>query len=150
MTSKATIYHNPDCGTSRNTLAILRQSGADVTVIEYLKTPPDRATLQNLIAAMGSTARATLRTNVPPYDTLGLANPDLTDDAILDAMLAQPILINRPIVVTRNGTNLCRPCERVLDLLDDPAIGPFTKEDGVIVIDADGRRVIDANGRAVL
>jgi arsenate reductase (glutaredoxin) len=137
--SAVTIYHNPACGTSRNTLAILKQSGADVTVIEYLKTPPDRATLKSLIKAMGTTARATLRTNVPPFVEMGLANENLNEDVILDAMLAHPILINRPIVATSKGVKLCRPCEAVLELLDDPNIGPFTKEDGEVVIDATGR-----------
>jgi arsenate reductase (glutaredoxin) len=136
-----TIYHNPACGTSRNTLAILKQSGAHVRVIEYLVTPPDRETLVGLIASMGGGVRAAMRTNVPPFEQLGLADPGLSDDALIDAMMLHPILINRPIVVSPKGTKLCRPCEAVLDLLDNPNIGPFTKEDGEVVIDAHGTRV---------
>jgi arsenate reductase len=113
----STIYHNPACGTSRNVLALLREHGETPEVIEYLKQPPSRARLVELIAAMGIGVRAALRQNVAPYAELGLANPDLGDDALLDAMMAQPILINRPIVVTAKGVKLCRPSETVLDLL---------------------------------
>ena len=121
-----TIYHNPDCGTSRNTLAMIRQSGAEPTVIEYLKTPPSRETLKQLIAAMGITVRGLLREKGTPYKELGLADPKWTDDQLIDQMLAHPILINRPIVVTSKGTRLCRPSEAVVDLLDNP-VGRFTK-----------------------
>jgi arsenate reductase len=136
-----TIYHNPACGTSRNTLAMIRQSGVEPEVILYLETPPTRTRLVELIAAMGITPRALLRQNVEPYTAHGLADPTKTDDDILDAMMADPILINRPIVVTANGARLCRPSEAVLDILDNPNIGPFTKDDGEVVIDADGRRL---------
>jgi arsenate reductase len=127
-----TIYHNPACGTSRNTLAIIEASGETPVVIEYLKTPPDRARLQALIAAMGITPRALLREKGTPYVELGLADPALGDDALLDAMLAHPVLINRPIVETPKGTRLCRPSERVFDLLDTPVDG-FVKEDGELI-----------------
>ncbi len=137
-----TIYHNPDCGTSRNTLAMIRQSGEEPVVIEYLKTPPSRERLVELIAAMGITPRALLREKGTPYVELGLGDPNWSDDALIDAMLAHPILINRPIVETPLGTRLCRPSEAVLDILPNPGIGPFTKDDGEVVIDADGRRVI--------
>ena len=137
-----TIYHNPNCGTSRNTLAMIRQAGIEPEVIEYLKTPPDRARLVALIAAMGISPRDLLRRKGTPHDALGLDDPTLGHDALIDHMLAQPILINRPIVVTEKGTALCRPSERVLDLLPDPtAVCPFTKEDGEVVIDATDRRV---------
>jgi arsenate reductase len=136
-----TIYHNPACGTSRNTLAMIRQSGVEPTVIEYLVTPPTRERLIELIAATGCGVRAAIRTNVEPYAALGLADPALSDDALLDAMVAHPILINRPIVVTDKGVKLCRPSEVVLDLLDNPDIGPFTKDDGEVVIDANGQRL---------
>ena len=127
-----TIYHNPACGTSRNTLAMIRQSGEQPEVIEYLKNPPDRARLIELIRAMGISARALLREKGTPYAELGLADPKWSDDQLLDFMLAHPILINRPIVVTPKGTKLCWPSECVLDLLDDPA-GSFVKEDGEAV-----------------
>jgi arsenate reductase (glutaredoxin) len=127
-----TIYHNPSCGTSRNTLAMIRQSGETPEVIEYLKTPPSRARLIELAKAMGITIRALLREKGTPYAELGLANPKWSDDELIDFMLAHPILINRPIVVTPKGTGLCRPSEQVLDLLDHPA-GSFVKEDGEIV-----------------
>ena len=127
-----TIYHNPACGTSRNTLAMIRASGEEPVVIEYLKTPPDRARLKQLIAAMGIAPRALQREKGTPYAELGLADPALGDDALLDAMLAHPILINRPIVETSKGTRLCRPSELVLDLLEAPAAS-FVKEDGEIV-----------------
>ena len=127
-----TIYHNPACGTSRNTLAMIRQSGEQPEVIEYLKNPPDRARLIELIKAMGISARALLREKGTPYAELGLADPRWSDDELVDFMLAHPILINRPIVVTARGTRLCRPSERVLDLLDHPAEN-FVKEDGEVV-----------------
>ncbi len=129
-----TIYHNPACGTSRNTLAMIRQSGEEPIVIEYLKTPPSRERLAELIAAMGLTARDLLRQKGTPYDELGLGNPDLADDQLLDRMIEHPILINRPIVVTEKGVRLCRPSELVLDILPNPDIGPFTKEDGEVVV----------------
>jgi len=136
-----TIYHNPDCGTSRNTLAMIRQSGEEPVVIEYLKTPPSRERLVQLIAAMGITPRALLREKGTPYAELGLADPKRSDVDLIDVMLAHPILINRPIVETPLGTKLCRPSEAVLDILPNPHIGPFIKDDGEVVIDADGRRV---------
>jgi arsenate reductase len=141
MTDTITIYHNPDCGTSRNTLALIRNSGAEPRVIEYLKTPPDRATLRGLIDAMGLPVRALLREKGTPFAELRLDDASLSDDALIDAMLIHPILINRPIVVTPLGTRLCRPSEVVLDILPSPQLGPFTKEDGEVVIDAQGRRV---------
>ncbi|MCA0320522.1 MAG: arsenate reductase (glutaredoxin) [Proteobacteria bacterium] len=128
-----TIYHNPDCGTSRNTLAMIRQSGEEPVVIEYLKTPPSRERLIALMAAMGIGPRELLRQKDTPYAALGLADPDLGDEQLIDAMMAHPILINRPIVETERGTRLCRPSEMVLDILADPAIGDFVKEDGEIV-----------------
>jgi arsenate reductase len=128
-----TIYHNPDCGTSRNTLAMIRQSGEEPEVIEYLKNPPSRARLIELIRAMGVSVRALLREKGTPYAELGLENPKWSDDQLLDFMLEHPILINRPIVVTPKGTKLCRPSEAVLDLLDRTA-GSFVKEDGEVVI----------------
>jgi arsenate reductase len=141
MTDTITIYHNPDCGNSRNTLALIRNSGAEPRVIEYLKTPPDRATLRGLIDAMGLPVRALLREKGTPFAELRLDDASLSDDALIDAMLIHPILINRPIVVTPLGTRLCRPSEVVLDILPSPQLGPFTKEDGEVVIDAQGRRV---------
>ncbi|RZN13306.1 arsenate reductase (glutaredoxin) [Bradyrhizobium genosp. SA-3] len=125
----AIIYHNPDCGTSRNTLAMIRNAGIEPHVIEYLKTPPSRALLQQLIARMGISVREAVREKAAPYAELGLDNAALTDDQLLDAMMAHPILINRPIVVTPNGVRLCRPSERVLDLLPAQQ-GEFVKEDG--------------------
>lgn len=136
-----TIYHNPACGTSRNTLALIRNSGVEPTVIHYLETPPSRDTLLALIAAMGMPVRDLLRQNVPPYEALGLAENKFSDDELVDAMLAHPILINRPIVVTPLGTKLCRPSEVVLDILPSPQQGVFTKEDGEPVVDAQGRRI---------
>src|ERR1700709_606861 len=127
-----TIYHNPDCGTSRNTLAIIRQSGEQPEVIEYLKNPPSRSRRIELIRTMGIPVRALLRQKGTPYAELGLADPKWSDDQLIDFMLAHPILINRPIVVTNKGTRLCRPSEAVLDLLDHPARS-FVKEDGEIV-----------------
>ena len=138
-----TIYHNPACGTSRNTLAMIRRSGEHAEVIEYLKNPPSRARLIELIEAMGISVRALLREKGTPYAELGLADPKWSDDQLLDFMLAQPILINRPIVVTPKGTRLCRPSEVVLDILPDPQIGRFVKEDGE-VIDAASRPKQDA------
>ncbi|PSO14141.1 arsenate reductase (glutaredoxin) [Bradyrhizobium sp. MOS003] len=123
------IYHNPECGTSRNALAMIRHAGIEPHVIEYLKTPPSRVLLQQLIARMGISVREAIREKAAPYAELGLANPALTDDQLLDAMMAHPILINRPIVVTPKGVRLCRPSERVLDLLP-PQRGEFVKEDG--------------------
>ena len=128
-----TIYHNPDCGTSRNTLAMTRQSGEEPEVIEYLKTPPSRARLVELIAAMGITPRELLREKGTPYADLGLGDPKWTDRELIDFMLAHPILINRPVVVTPLGTKLCRPSEVVLEILPNPNIGTFTKEDGEVV-----------------
>lgn len=136
-----TIYHNPDCGTSRNTLALIRNSGVEPTIMLYLVTPPTRETLQQLIDAMGIGLRALVRQNTDAWQALGPAREALSDEQLLDAMLAQPILINRPIVVTPLGTRLCRPSEQVLDILPDAQRGPFTKEDGEVVIDAQGRRV---------
>ncbi|MFJ3002505.1 glutaredoxin-dependent arsenate reductase [Serratia liquefaciens] len=141
--SNIKIYHNPACGTSRNTLALIRNSGVEPTVILYLETPPDREQLIGLIADMGISARALLRKNVEPYESLGLADAGWSDEQLIDFMLQQPILINRPIVVTPFGTRLCRPSEAVLDILPDPQQGLFTKEDGAPVIDAQGRRVAD-------
>lgn len=135
-----TIYHNPDCGTSRNVLALIRNSGEEPTVIEYLKTPPSRAELVDLIARMGISVRELLRQRGTPHDTLGLGDPGLSDDALLDAMMQHPILINRPIVITPIGVKLCRPSETVLDILPNPQRGAFSKEDGELVVDADGRR----------
>jgi arsenate reductase (glutaredoxin) len=128
-----TIYHNPACGTSRNTLAMIRQSGEKPVIIEYLKNPPSRAELIELIAAMGNSARALLREKGTPYAELGLGDSKWTDDELLDFMTAHPILINRPIVVTPKGVRLCRPSEEVLDLLPNPNIGRFVKEDGEVV-----------------
>ena len=137
-----TIYHNPDCGTSRNTLAMIRQSGEEPEVIEYLKTPPTRDRLAWLIAEAGLSVRQALRQKDSPYDALGLSDSALTDDALLDAMLDDPILINRPLVATSKGVRLCRPSELVLHILDNPDIGPFVKEDGEVIIDADGKRIV--------
>ena len=129
-----TIYHNPDCGTSRNTLAMIRQSGEEPIIIEYLKTPPTREKLQSLIAAMGFSSRDLLREKGTPYAELGLADPAWTDEQLMDQMMAHPILINRPIVETPKGVKLCRPSEAVLDILPNPHIGRFVKEDGDVVI----------------
>jgi len=135
----ATIFHNPDCGTSRNVLALLRHAGIEPVVIEYLKTPPDRAMLQSLLAAMGLPVRELLRRKGTPCQELGLEDPKWTDDDLLDAVVRHPILMNRPIVVTALGTRLCRPSEAVLAILPVPAVAPFTKEDGEVVLDS-GRR----------
>jgi arsenate reductase len=129
-----TIYHNPDCGTSRNTLAMIRQSGEEPEIIEYLKTPPTRDKLVELIDRAGLSVRGALRQKDTPYDALGLGDAALTDAQLLDTMLAHPILINRPFVVTPKGTRLCRPSEVVLEILPNPDIGVFTKEDGEVVI----------------
>ncbi|ADP14431.1 TPA: arsenate reductase (glutaredoxin) [Pseudomonas aeruginosa] len=139
--STITIYHNPACGTSRNVLGLIRNSGEEPTIIEYLKTPPDRDTLQALIAAMGVPVRDVLREKGTPYADLDLGNPKWSDDDLIGFMLQHPILINRPIVVTPLGTRLCRPSEAVLDLLPQPQRGAFNKEDGEPVVDQDGRRV---------
>lgn len=137
-----TIYHNPACGTSRNVLAMIRNSGEEPLVIEYLKTPPSRAELVDLIARAGISPRALLRRKGTPYDELGLDNPALTDDQLIDAMIAHPILINRPLVVTPLGVRLCRPSEVVLDILPNPQRSAFAKEDGELVVNAEGRRVL--------
>ncbi|MCC8444898.1 arsenate reductase (glutaredoxin) [Xanthomonas translucens] len=139
--SAITIYHNPACGTSRTVLGLIRNSGAEPRVVDYLKTPPDRATLQALIAALGIPLREAIRQKGTPYAELGLDDPALSDDALLDAMLQHPILLNRPIVVTALGTRLCRPSETVLEILPSPQRGAFAKENGEALIDADGRRV---------
>jgi arsenate reductase len=136
-----TIYHNPDCGTSRNTLALIRNTGIEPTVIEYLKTPPDRSTLLSLLGRMNMTPRELLREKGTPYADLKLGEAHWTDDELVDQMLKFPILINRPIVVTGRGVRLCRPSEVVLDLLPLPQKGAFTKEDGERVIDEKGARV---------
>jgi arsenate reductase len=137
------IYHNPECGTSRNTLAMIRNAGIEPHVIEYLKIPPTRLLLRQLIDRMGVSVRDVIREKGTPYKELGLDDPDLTDDQLLDAMMAHPILINRPIVVTPEGVRLCRPSEAVLDLLP-PQQGEFVKEDGERVVDEHGRRVATA------
>ncbi|MDI1239053.1 MAG: arsenate reductase (glutaredoxin) [Polaromonas sp.] len=142
--SDITIYHNPQCGTSRNTLALIRNSGAEPEVIEYLKTPPSRETLQQLIIAMGLPVRDAMRQKGTPYAELKLDDPALSDAQLIDTMLAHPILINRPIVVTPLGTRLCRPSEAVLDILPAPQQGAFTKEDGELVISEKGQRVAGA------
>ncbi|MET1117153.1 MAG: arsenate reductase (glutaredoxin) [Comamonas sp.] len=136
-----TIYHNPACGTSRNVLALIRNSGEEPCVIEYLKTPPDRATLERLLAELAMPARELLRQKGTPFDELGLADPKWSDPQLIDFMLEHPILINRPIVVTPLGTRLCRPSEAVLDILPRPQQGALSKEDGEAVIDAKGQRV---------
>ncbi|WP_158805774.1 arsenate reductase (glutaredoxin) [Acidisoma sp. L85] len=136
-----TIYHNPACGTSRNVLALIRNSGEEPRVIEYLKTPPSRNELISLIDRMGIAARKLLRRKVTPYDELKLGDPALTDEQLIDAMMVHPILINRPIVVTPKGVKLCRPSETVLDILPNPQRGALSKEDGEVVVDADGNRV---------
>lgn len=136
-----TIYHNPKCGTSRNTLAMIRNSGAEPQVIEYLKTPPTREQLLALIAASGLSVREVMRSKEALFTELGLADPARTDAELIDAMLVHPILINRPLVVTPLGTRLCRPSELVLDLLPQPQRGAFSKEDGEAVVDTQGRRV---------
>ncbi|CAB3828001.1 arsenate reductase (glutaredoxin) [Achromobacter mucicolens] len=139
--SSITIYHNPACGTSRNVLGLIRNSGETPTIIEYLKTPPDAATLRSLIADMGIPVRELLRQKGTPYDELGLSDPKWTDDQLIGFMLEHPILINRPIVVTPLGSRLCRPSEVVLDILPQAQRGAFNKEDGEPLIDAEGNRV---------
>ncbi len=141
MSAVVTIYHNPDCGTSRNVLGLIRNAGIEPRVIEYLKTPPSRDELAELIRRAGLSVRDVLRQKGTPYDALGLGDPALTDDQLLDAMMAHPILINRPIVVTPLGVRLCRPSETVLDILPAPQRGEFRKEDGEPVVDAGGRRI---------
>ena len=136
------IYHNPECGTSRNTLAMIRNAGIEPHVIEYLKTPPSRALVAHLVERMGGSVRDILREKGTPYAELGLDDAALSDDQLLDAIEAHPILMNRPIVVSPLGVKLCRPSEAVLDLLPQEGLKPFTKEDGEVVVDADGRRVI--------
>lgn len=137
-----TIYHNPACGTSRNTLALIRHAGIEPTVIEYLKNPPSREDLTRMIADAGLTVREAIREKGTPYADLGLDNPELSDAELIDAMLAHPILINRPFVITPMGTRLSRPSELVLEILPAEAVkGPFTKEDGEVVLDQDGKRV---------
>ncbi|ELV2767586.1 glutaredoxin-dependent arsenate reductase [Enterobacter cloacae] len=136
-----TIYHNPACGTSRNTLEMIRNSGTEPEIILYLENPPSRDELIKLIAEMGISVRALLRTNVEPYEQLGLAEETFTDDQLIGFMLQHPILINRPIVVTPLGTRLCRPSEVVLDILPDAQKGAFTKEDGEAVVDASGKKI---------
>ncbi|GLS08689.1 arsenate reductase (glutaredoxin) [Sinorhizobium fredii] len=143
MTMDVTIYHNPKCGTSRNTLELIRHAGIEPTVIEYLKTPPTREQLATMIADAGLTVREAIRESGTPYAELGLDNPELTDDQLLDAMLNDPILINRPFVITPMGTKLARPSEAVLDILPADAFkGPFVKEDGEAVLDAEGKRIV--------
>ncbi|MFL9880592.1 arsenate reductase (glutaredoxin) [Herbaspirillum rhizosphaerae] len=139
-----TIYHNPACGTSRNTLALIRNSGEEPIVIEYLQHPPSREILIQLINDAGLTVREAIRQKGTPYAELGLDDPELTDEHLLDAMLTHPILINRPFVVTSKGTRLCRPSEVVLDILQNTQQGSFTKEDGEVVINAEGQRVAPA------
>ena len=139
--SSTTIYHNPACGTSRNVLALIRNTGTEPVIVEYLKTPPDRATLERLIADMGVPVREVLRRKGTPYDELGLDDPKWSDDQLIDFMLQYPILMNRPIVVTPTATRLCRPSEAVLDILTTPQQGAFLKEDGEAVIDDKGCRV---------
>jgi arsenate reductase len=134
------IYHNPDCGTSRNTLAMIRNAGVEPHIVEYVKTPPTRLLLRQLIARMGVSVRDVLREKGTPFQELGLGDPSLSDDQLLDAMMAHPILINRPIVVTPMGVRLCRPSEAVLDILP-PQQGEFVKEDGEPVVDVSGRRI---------
>lgn len=138
--SNITIYHNPACGTSRNVLGMIRNSGEEPTVIEYLKTPPDRDTLKRLISAMGVPVRAVLREKGTPYADLGLDDPQWTDEQLIDFMLQHPILINRPIVVTPLATRLCRPSELVLAILPQAQRGAFSKEDGEVVVNAEGQR----------
>ena len=135
------IYHNPDCGTSRNTLAMIRNSGIEPHVVEYLKTPPSRTMLEQLIERAGISPRALLRQKGTPYAELGLDDDSLADTALVDAMMAHPVLINRPLVVSPLGVKLCRPSEAVLDLLPVEKRGAFTKEDGQKVVDADGNRI---------
>ncbi|MGN8019603.1 arsenate reductase (glutaredoxin) [Phyllobacterium sp. 22229] len=137
-----TIYHNPSCGTSRNVLALIRNPGIEPAIIEYLKTPPARQELKDLIRRAGLTVRAAIREKGTPYTELGLDDLSLNDEQLLDAMEAHPILINRPFVVTEKGVRLARPSEAVLDILPSPQQGAFTKEDGEVVIDGEGKRIV--------
>ncbi|MCX7276772.1 MAG: arsenate reductase (glutaredoxin) [Burkholderiales bacterium] len=139
--SDTTIFHNPACGTSRNVLALIRNSGVEPTVVEYLKTPLDREKLLALLAQLGLPVRAVLRKKGTPYEELGLDNPALSDDALVDAIVAHPILLERPIVITPLGAKLCRPSEAVLDILPQPQRGAFAKEDGEKVVNAQGQRI---------
>ena len=141
MTDDVVIYHNPACGTSRNTLAMIRNADIEPHVIEYLKTPPSRAMLLQLMERAGLKPRDLLRQKGTPYAELGLDDPALSDNQLVDAMMEHPILINRPLVVTELGVRLCRPSETVLDILPQPQMGAFAKEDGEVVVDAEGRRV---------
>ncbi|MBN8804028.1 MAG: arsenate reductase (glutaredoxin) [Sphingopyxis sp. 65-8] len=141
MTADIIIYHNPECGTSRNTLALIRNAGIEPHVVEYLKTPPSRALLEQMIERAGITPRDLLRERGTPYAELGLGDESLSDSSLIDAMMEHPVLINRPLVVTPLGVKLCRPSEAVLDILPAPQLGAFTKEDGEQVVDADGNRV---------
>ncbi|TKD52811.1 arsenate reductase (glutaredoxin) [Sphingomonas baiyangensis] len=141
MPTDIVIYHNPGCGTSRNALAMIHNAGIEPHVVEYLKTPPSRAMLVQLIERAGLTPRALLREKGTPYAELGLGDESLSDDALLDAMMAHPVLINRPLVVTPLGVRLCRPSEAVLDILPEPQRAAFAKEDGEQVVDAAGQRV---------
>ncbi len=140
--SQVTIYHNPKCGTSRNTLAMIQNAGIEPNVILYLENPPTRDELVKLIADMGISVREVLREKCDPYTELGLADPKWTDEQLIDFMMQHPILINRPIVVTEIGTKLCRPSELVLDILPTAQQGAFTKEDGEKVVDAEGKRLV--------
>lgn len=142
MTIDVTIYHNPECGTSRNTLAMIQNTGIEPNVIEYLKNPPSREQLIKMIADAGLSVREAIREKGTPFAELGLDNPDLTDDQLLDAMLKDPILINRPFVLTPLGTRLSRPSELVLEILPETHKGAFTKEDGEKVLDAEGKRIV--------
>ncbi len=139
--ANVTIYHNPQCGTSRNTLGLIRNAGIEPVIVDYLSSPPARATLAEMIVAAGLTVRQAIREKGTPYLEMGLDDPARTDDELLDAMLRHPILINRPFVVTPLGTRLCRPSELVLDILPQPQRGYFAKEDGEVVIDAQGKRI---------
>ena len=141
---KIRIYHNPKCGTSRNTLALIRNTGVEPEVVDYLKTPPSRQELKEMIASAGLSVREAIREKGTPYAELGLDQPGLSDDALLDAMVAHPVLINRPFVIAPGGVRLCRPSEAVLDILPLPQLGPFSKEDGEVVIDSEGRQVSKA------
>ena len=143
MPGEVTIYHNPACGTSRNVLGLIRNSGVEPTIVEYLNKPPSRDELVGLIRRMGIPARDLLRRKGTPYDELGLDDPRWTDDELVDRMIEHPILINRPVVVTPLGVRLCRPSEAVLDILPEPQRGAFAKEDGGRVVDERGRRVAD-------
>ena len=136
-----TIFHNPACGTSRNVLALIRNAGIEPTVIAYLLTPPSRTQLRDLLAQLHLPVRAVLRKKGTPYEELGLGNPELSDDALLDAIVTHPLLLERPIVTTPLGTRLCRPSEVVLDILPQPQLGAFTKEDGEQVVNAQGERI---------